>query len=73
MRIGLENKIIAKAKEYQEKSKLSSKDALHVACAWFCSADYFLTCDNDLIKAAMKLNLEFEVLNPVDYIRGVGN
>jgi predicted nucleic acid-binding protein len=72
VRIGPEKKIIDKAKEYQAKSNLTSKDAIHLACAWYSTADYFLTCDNDLIKSAKKIELEFEVMNPVDYIRKVG-
>ena len=32
-------------------------------------ADFFLTCDDRLIKQAKRLQLEMEVLNPIDYIR----
>jgi predicted nucleic acid-binding protein len=72
VRIGPEKKITDKAKEYQGKGRFSSKDALHLACAWYSSAEYFLTCDDDLLNVAGKMKLEFEVLNPVDYIREVG-
>ncbi len=30
----------------------------------------FVTCDNQLIKYAMRLNIEVRVMNPIDYIDG---
>lgn len=31
---------------FQRSSKMTSKDAIHLACAHFIKADYFLSCDD---------------------------
>lgn len=72
-RVGPEEEIYNLAKEFQRKAKLSSKDAIHLACATYAKAQFFLTCDNELLKGAKKLNLEINVMNPVEYIREVEN
>jgi predicted nucleic acid-binding protein len=54
------------------RSKLSSKDAVHLACAYYAKCWYFLTCDDNLIKYARRLNLGIKIMNPVEYIREVG-
>jgi len=51
------------------KGKFSVKDILHVACASYAQANFFLTCDDALMRQAKKLALACEVMNPVDYIR----
>jgi len=71
IRIGPEKEIYHLAKSFQQKARLSSKDAVHLACAYHVKIRYFLTCDDELIKRAKKLNLEITVINPVDYIRKV--
>lgn len=71
VRVGPEEEIYNLAKEFQQKAKLSSKDAVHLACAYYTKARFFLTCDEQLIKRARKLNLEINILNPVEYIREV--
>jgi predicted nucleic acid-binding protein len=71
IRVGPEDEILDLAKDFQHKAKLSSKDAIHLACACHAKARLFLTCDEALIKRAMKLNLEIRVMNPVEYIREV--
>lgn len=71
VRVRPEEGIYNLAKEFQRKAKLSSKDAIHVACAYYAKARYFLTCDGELIKRAKRLNLEIKVVNPVEYIREV--
>nr|MDJ0572619.1 PIN domain-containing protein [Pleurocapsa sp. MO_192.B19] len=62
-------KIVELAKSFQQKTKLSSKDAIHVAAAEYIQANLFLTCDDNLIKQAVKLNLQTDIMNPIDYIR----
>ncbi len=57
------------AESFQKQGNLSAKDALHLACASYASADIFLTCDDNLIKRVKHLNLGMKVMNPVDYIR----
>lgn len=71
VRVGPEEKIYKLAKEFQNKAKLSSKDAIHVACAFYAKARFFLTCDDELIKYAKRLNLDMKTMNPVEYIREV--
>lgn len=61
--------VVELAKLFQQQTKLSSKDAIHVAAAEHIKADFFLTCDDNLIKQALRLNLQTVVMNPVDYIR----
>lgn len=69
VRIGPKKEIYNLAKDFQQKANLSSKDAIHLACAYYAKGSYFLTCDDNLIKQVKKLNLEMIVVNPVDYIR----
>jgi len=70
-RILPDQQIFSLAKGFQQKARLSSRDAVHLACANQAQCDYFLTCDDDLIKRAKRLDLEMKVMNPVDYIREV--
>ncbi|NEQ70132.1 MAG: type II toxin-antitoxin system VapC family toxin [Symploca sp. SIO2D2] len=57
------------AQSLVQQGKFSAKDILHVACAINAKANFFLTCDDALMRQARKLTLEFEVMNPVDYIQ----
>ena len=61
------------AKSFQQQSKLSSKDAIHVAAAEYIKADFFLTCDDNLIKQGLKLNLQIAIMNPIHYIKRSSN
>lgn len=54
---------------FQKFEALSAKDAIHLACAAHTDAQYFLTCDDRLIRYAHRLNLKIIAMNPVDYIR----
>lgn len=71
IRIGPGKEIYNLAKDFQRRAKLSAKDAIHLACAYHAKCRYFLTCDNELIKRAKRLNLEIKIMNPVEYIREV--
>jgi len=71
IRICPEKEIYNLAKDFQHKGKLSAKDAIHLACAYNTKCSFFLTCDDELIRKAKRLNLDIKVLNPVDYIREV--
>ncbi len=66
---GPEKAIHYLAKDFQQKAKLSAKDAVHLACANHIKSSIFLTCDDKLIKRAKRLNLDMKLMNPVDYIR----
>lgn len=69
VRVGPEKDIYDNAKLFQQRGGLSSKDAVHLSCAYYIKAEFFLTCDDELIKQAKRLNLKIKVMNPVDYIR----
>ena len=69
IRIGPEEDIRQLAHSFQQQAGLTAKDALHLACAAFGNANSFLTCDDDLIRKAKSLQLNFDVMNPIDYIR----
>lgn len=51
---------------------ISAKDALHVASAKHCGAQYFLTCDDRLLKKKNKLKLDLSMMNPVEYSLKLG-
>ena len=69
VRIGPEDEIYKSALEFQKRANISSKDAIHLACANFIKADYFLSCDDKPVSKAKRLGLKMSVSNPVDYIR----
>jgi len=70
IRLGPDNEIHRRAKAFQKKAGLSSKDAVHLACAGSAKCSYFITCDDELIKRSGKLDLTLRVMNPIDYLRG---
>ncbi len=65
------NTIYELAKSYQHKANLSAKDAVHLSCAVYLKSNFFLTCDDALIKRSKRLNLAMRVMNPIEYIREV--
>lgn len=69
VRVGPEEEIYKLAKSLQKKEALSSKDAVHLASASYIEADFFLSCDNRLVKQAKRLKFRVLAMNPVDYIR----
>jgi predicted nucleic acid-binding protein len=70
-RISPRSDIRTVAKDFQQKVLLSSKDSLHLSCAHHAGCTVFLTCDEELIRRAKRLNLPMRIMNPVDYVRGV--
>ena len=68
LRVGPEEEIHRLAQLFHEEGRLSVKDAVHLACACYIKADFFLTCDDRLINQARRLQLEMATMNPVDYI-----
>ncbi len=70
-RVGPNQKILQVAGNVQRQAKISAKDAIHLACAYYARSRYFLTCDDELIKKAQRLNLKMRIMNPVEYIREV--
>ncbi len=60
---------ILKSAQSFENMGLKPRDALHLACALKGGAEYFLTCDDKLIKKTMNVNLK--VMNPVMFVEEV--
>ena len=54
------------AAEAFEKEGIKPRDALHLACAIKGGADFFLTCDDKIIKKAADINMK--VINPVMFV-----
>ena len=57
------------AKLFHSSIGFSAKDSIHVASALYAKAQFFLTCDDDILRRAKRLSLEITFMNPVDYIR----
>jgi len=71
VRVGPEEEIRKLAESFEKKAGLSAKDALHLACTSYSNANFFLTCDDKLIKQAERLKLKTKIMSPIDYIREV--
>lgn len=56
------------AKDLSAKG-IKPRDALHLASALSAKADYFITCDDKLIKKGAFLSDRIFVMNPVDFVR----
>ncbi len=59
-----------KAKEY-ELIGIKPRDAIHISCALNSGADYFVTCDDKILRKTDKLGLNLLILNPIDFIKEV--
>lgn len=73
IRVAPKEEIYNLAKALQKRGGSSAKDAIHLACASSVDADFFLTCDDRLIKQVHPLDLELATMNPVDYIKDVAD
>lgn len=60
---------IRRRAEALENHGLRALDSLHVACAEAISADFFLTCDDHLLKKQKYFNVSS--LNPLDFVQKV--
>jgi predicted nucleic acid-binding protein len=60
--------ILTAAKNLESK-RIKPRDAIHLACAIKGKADYFLTCDDKLIKKVKPMQGEIVILSPIDFIR----
>jgi predicted nucleic acid-binding protein len=69
IRLGPNEKIASLAQLIQQKAGITSKDALHLACACHVRANFFLSCDDRLIKQAGRLTLDMAIMNPLDFVR----
>jgi predicted nucleic acid-binding protein len=59
--------ILSAAKELESKG-VKPRDSIHLACALKGKAEYFLTCDDKLIKRASALNMNIKIINPLRFI-----
>jgi predicted nucleic acid-binding protein len=60
---------IRERSESLEKRGLKAIDALHVACAESAGVDYFLTCDDRLLKKQKHVSVPS--MNPLDFVQRV--
>lgn len=63
------SKSIRQRAEMLEKKGIHAIDALHIACAETSGADYFLTCDDRLLRKQKHLNVNS--MNPLDFVQKV--
>ena len=56
---------LVKIAEDIKKTRLKTKDSLHVACAIVAECDYFLSTDKRLLKYKDK---RIQILNPIDFV-----
>jgi predicted nucleic acid-binding protein len=68
--------ILALASGLRKTVKIKPRDALHLACAEVGKADYFVTCDDDLVRMFKRRSrtpkFRLKVINPVEFIRKEG-
>ena len=62
------NESICKRAQGLESQRLDPIDALHLACAEEAKAEYFITCDDRIIKRYQRETLR--VMTPVDFVIG---
>ncbi len=56
-----------------EKRGLYGMDAVHIACAEKAKADFFVTCDDRLIKKLQRVdNIEIPCYNIINFVSGGG-
>jgi predicted nucleic acid-binding protein len=60
--------ILTTARTFEFKG-IKSRDAIHLSCAIKGHADYFLTCDDRLIKKGRFVKDKITIMNPIDFIR----
>jgi predicted nucleic acid-binding protein len=63
------NESIRERAEILEKHGLKAIDSLHVACAESAGADFFLTCDDRLLKKQKHITVSS--MNPLDFVQKV--
>ncbi len=68
VQINPETVIYHAAQEFHQTARLSPKDATHLACAEFIQADYFITCDDQLLRQTHRLTLHSKTMNPINYL-----
>jgi len=59
--------VLTVAKEFESKG-IKPRDSIHLACALKGKAEYFLTCDDKLIRRATTLDINIKIINPLRFI-----
>ena len=65
-----DNTILQKAKKIENRG-VKARDALHVASAIYGDADFFITCDDRLIKKTKGMKLDLRIMNPIEFEREI--
>jgi predicted nucleic acid-binding protein len=58
------------SKRFEQKG-VKPRDALHIACALKGNADFFITCDDNIVKKCNHIYININIINPIDFIRKV--
>ncbi|MEK6725371.1 MAG: PIN domain-containing protein [Deltaproteobacteria bacterium] len=66
--VNMSDDILEAAKE-MESVRIKPRDAVHLACAIKAKADWFLTCDDKLIRKARFIKDDIIITNPLDFVR----
>ena len=56
------------AKRYAVKG-IKPRDALHLACAFKSRANYFITCDDNIVRKSKDIDINMKIINPVDFLK----
>ncbi len=62
--------VLNAAKEFESKG-IKPRDSMHLACALKGKAEYFLTCDDKLIRKALALDMNIKIINPLRFIENM--
>ena len=65
--IPLSDEIIELAEKIRSQTAIHLNDSLHISSAEIGQADFFFTTDDKLVKACKKINLNVQIMNPLDY------
>lgn len=68
--INMSEDILIAAKGFETKG-VKPRDAIHLACAFNGKANYFLTCDDKLIKKSRLIDGKMLIINPIDLIKSL--
>ena len=66
--VGESQDVLSRANQLRSKG-ISSKDALHIACAIAGKCEYFLTTDKALIIKLKEIE-DIQVMNPTEFVLG---
>jgi len=66
----VKNEEIVKTADNIKAKGIRTKDALHLACAIYAKADYFITTDDKLLNKKVD---SIKIISPIDYISRKGN